>query len=329
MGLRANLSREPLVSVIIIFLNAEKFIQEAIESVLLQSYENWELILVNDGSMDASSQTAQGYVEQYPDRVRYLEHQNHQNRGMSTSRNLGMKHARGDYLSYLDADDIWMPEKLARHVAILEQHPEAALVFGPWESWSSWNKCLESPDCIQNLQVPTNTLVPSQNLVPVWLQKEISIPGHCATLLRRENVEKVGGFEDSFRSHYEDLVLLTKIHLQAPVFVDSVCLSRYRQHPESCCYGQGRVWVAWGVYLHWLKQYLQEHRITNQQIWKALREQLLAVQYPTLYQLMKYSQHPIKSLKKLMKWTAGWMLPASAYSWLKVHWRMYRRWQTG
>lgn len=75
------MSRSALVSVIIPFLNAERFIQEAIESVFAQTYEEWEMLLVDDGSADGSTAIAQYYAQQYHDRVRYLEHDGHENRG--------------------------------------------------------------------------------------------------------------------------------------------------------------------------------------------------------------------------------------------------------
>src|SRR5215218_10922420 len=99
------MSAKPLVSAIIIFLNEERFIEEAIQSVFAQSYENWELLLVDDGSSDASTRIALRYAEEHPGRVRYLEHPGHQNRGMSASRNLGISHTKGEYIACLDADD--------------------------------------------------------------------------------------------------------------------------------------------------------------------------------------------------------------------------------
>src|SRR5438128_12540181 len=99
--------RKPLVSAIIIFLNAEQFIQEAIESVFAQTYDNWELLLVDDGSTDGSTAIARSYLERHPRRVRYLEHSEHANRGMSASRNIGSRYARGEYIAFLDADDVW------------------------------------------------------------------------------------------------------------------------------------------------------------------------------------------------------------------------------
>ena len=105
--------REPAVSVIIIFLNEERFLPEAIESVFGQTYTNWELLLIDDGSSDGSVGIARQYARQHPNRVRYLDHEGHRNRGMSASRNFGIQHARGKYIALGDADDVWLPRNTA------------------------------------------------------------------------------------------------------------------------------------------------------------------------------------------------------------------------
>src|SRR5262249_40041371 len=133
-----EMNTEPLVSVIIIFLNAEKFLQEAIESVVAQTYDHWELLLADDGSTDGSTGIARQYADHYPGKVRYLEHAGHQNRGMSASRNLGIRHAVGEYIAFLDADDVWLPHKLEEQVAILNAHPETGMVYGATQVWHSW-----------------------------------------------------------------------------------------------------------------------------------------------------------------------------------------------
>jgi len=97
--------QKPIVSIITPFLDAQDFLQEAIESVIAQTYEHWELLLVDDGSTDKSTTIAQEYAAQYPNKIRYLDHENHQNRGKSTSRNLGIQQAKGSYITFLDADD--------------------------------------------------------------------------------------------------------------------------------------------------------------------------------------------------------------------------------
>src|SRR5581483_8934066 len=115
----------PVVSVIMIFLNEEKFIEEAVHSVLSQRYDNWELLLVDDGSTDASTAIARKFAQQYPEKVRYLEHKGHTNRGMSASRNLGMHHARGKYIALLDGDDVWLPFMILPIFGALERIPHS------------------------------------------------------------------------------------------------------------------------------------------------------------------------------------------------------------
>src|SRR5579862_1030782 len=101
----------PLVSVIISFLNGARFIREAVESVFVQTYRNWELLLVDDGSTDQSTQIAREYASLHSENVRYLEHNGHSNRGLSASRNLGIRRSGGEFLAFLDCDDVWLPQK--------------------------------------------------------------------------------------------------------------------------------------------------------------------------------------------------------------------------
>ena len=104
------MTSKPLVTVITIFLNAERFIDEAITSVLEQSYREWELLLVDDGSSDGSTTIALEYEHKYPNNVRYLKHDGNKNCGISASQNLGISNAKGEYIAFLDADDVWLPE---------------------------------------------------------------------------------------------------------------------------------------------------------------------------------------------------------------------------
>jgi glycosyltransferase involved in cell wall biosynthesis len=99
----------PAVSVIVCFLNEERFLAEAVESVLGQSFTDWELILVDDGSTDGSSAIARGLAATSPDRIACIDHADHRNLGLSASRNAGLSHARGRYVAFLDADDAWLP----------------------------------------------------------------------------------------------------------------------------------------------------------------------------------------------------------------------------
>lgn len=129
------MNENPLVSVVTIFLNEEKFLQEAVDSVLAQNYQNWELILVDDGSVDDSASIASHFQSKYPARVTCLSHTDRQNRGMSASRNLGLTRALGRYVAFLDADDVWDTEFLRHRVDILESHAECSMVSGAAHFW--------------------------------------------------------------------------------------------------------------------------------------------------------------------------------------------------
>jgi glycosyltransferase involved in cell wall biosynthesis len=286
----------PLVSVIMIFFNEERFIEEAIESVLAQTYKNWELLLVDDGSTDGSTDFALRYAERYSDQIRYLEHEGHQNRGMSASRNLGIGEARGQYIAFLDADDVYLPQKLERQVAILDAQPAAAMVYGASEHWFSWTGKTEDlgHDIKRLLGVPPDSLVQPPTLPILFLQRKADTPVPCSVLVRREAIDRIKGFEDSFRGMYEDQVFFYKLCLHEPVFVESGCWDRYRQHPDSACavsYATGEYdpggnpQPATEAFLNWLVGYLTEQGVTDRKVWRALQASVRLCRHPILYRL--------------------------------------------
>lgn len=323
--------RNSLVSGIIIFLNAEQFIQEAIESVFAQTYGSWELILVDDGSTDGSTNIALSYAERFSDKVYYVEHQNHLNRGMSASRNLGVRHAKGEYIAFLDADDVWLPDKLDNQVAILERYPEAAMVFGPWQSWYSWSKNPEKNDWIQNLHVQPNALVQPPRLVSLWIEKEDAIPGHCATLLRHNAFTEVGEFEEEFRDMYEDAVWLTKVCLHAPVFVEAEWRSRYRQHSDKSCekaLKAGEMASARLTFFRWIEKYLSKREeVKDREVWTVLQQALWPYRHPILQLFFRCARHPVKEMKRLLRWGATWSLSVPTRRWLRRQVNRFKCWQ--
>jgi glycosyltransferase involved in cell wall biosynthesis len=224
----------PRVSVIMIFLDAAAFMEESIESVRQQTLEDWELLLVDDGSTDASSEIARAY-ETRDRRIRYLEHPRHENRGMSASRNLGIADARGELIAFLEADDIWLPEKLQKQAELLDANPRAAMVYGPTLLWYSWDRGREHspPDRHRILGVEPDRLYEPPALVPRFLRREAQTPSTCGVLVRREAVARVGGFEDAFHGMYEDQVFFYKLCLSEPVYVTHHCWDWYRQHRAS------------------------------------------------------------------------------------------------
>ncbi len=295
-----------LVTVITIFFNTEKFIEEAIKSVFAQTYDNWELLLVDDGSTDRSTEIALQYVQEYPEKVRYLEHDGHQNRGMSATRNLGISNAKGEYIALLDSDDVWLPHKLEQQIAIMDSFPEAAMVYGTTQKWYSWTGNPEDIqlDHLYELGIETNTLVQPPTLFNLFLQGKTPAPCTCSLLARREVVEKIGGFEDSFRGMYEDQAFYTKMFLKAPVFVASGYWDRYRKHPNSCVSGArqaGQADAARLFFLNWLEKYLSEQEVKDINVWKVLSKELYPYRYPIVHRLSGRIQQLVCQMKGTLK----------------------------
>jgi len=113
------------VSTIIPAYNAAKFIDEAIDSVLDQTYQDFELIIVDDGSTDNTKELVQTYVEQYPDKVRYIYQKN---QGPAAARNTGIKASVGEFIAPLDSDDKWFPKRLEHCVRAIESDDRIGLV---------------------------------------------------------------------------------------------------------------------------------------------------------------------------------------------------------
>ena len=283
-----------LVSVIMIFLNAEHFIEEAIESVFQQTYTNWELLLVDDGSTDASTRLARQYAAEHPGRVHYLEHEYHRNRGMSRSRNLGIRHAKGEFTAFLDADDIWLPKKLERQVPVLNAQPEAGMVFGPTYYWFSWTGDPDAKvnDHVSNLIFPPNSLVRQPDSLIASLTGPP--PATCSILLRRSLIDKLSAWEESFRGLFEDQVFLAKVYANEAIYVSDECLARYRMQPDSSCYvalREGTYHPARYAYLEWLEAYWTEQGLRESDVWQALQERLWRYRHPWRHRWSARTQH--------------------------------------
>lgn len=271
-----------LVSVVIIFLNEERYLREAIESVLSQDYPHWELLLVDDGSTDRSPGIARGFAAA-DERIRYLVHSGRANKGMSASRNLGLLHARGEYVAFLDADDIYLPTRLRRHVDVLRTQPNVAM------SASSYLRCLTN----ESGAIDTQSIVSYRPFFvvgdavwepPLGLLVVTHVPylnlGTFSVTVRRRIALEAGGFEDAFHSMYEDLVFATKILARHTVYLIQDYLACYRHHSSSVT----KKWQGWGAlttesgrtdaerFLEWQLDYLRQHGVDDPLIVDTIRE---------------------------------------------------------
>ena len=275
---------EPLVSVVISFLNPGRFLEEAIDSVLCQDYARCELLLIDDGTTDDSARLAVRCAARHPERVRRYQHPGHRNLGISASRNLGLRQGRGELFMFLDADDVWLPGRIAHQVSLLERHPQADAAYGATQYWRTWtgpsgeSGIDEVPDLGHDPEV-------------VWPPGALSIanyplgtkvaPSMNAICVRRGVFGRIGAFVEQFRGMYEDQAFLAKLYLQCRIVVSDRCYDRYRIHPNSICAQVS----ATGTYhdfrlefLRWLEAYLEVQQIEAPAVAAALERALAPYQ---------------------------------------------------
>jgi glycosyltransferase involved in cell wall biosynthesis len=284
------MTNTPMVSVATCFWNTGSFIEEAIESVLAQTHGNWELLLVDDGSDDNSSEIAQRYASRYPRDVRFFEHPGHANRGSSVSRNLALRHARGEYLAILDSDDVWLPNALENRLELIRRHPDVGMVYGPALRWHDWAGDCDGQlgDSVEELYLAPGTVFTPPAFCAYLLDYDAAIPSPCAILVRRSVLEAVGGFEDSFSTLFDDQALYIKISLKTAILVSALCDSKYRQHRDSTCAVADRAGVTGAarlIYFDWVRHYLLEQGVKDDSIWGALNAICSRFQRPWTYRL--------------------------------------------
>src|SRR5579863_3179830 len=176
------------VSVVIPAYNAAVTIAEAVDSALAQTLPPLEIIVVNDGSTDSTARI----LEAYGDRIRIISQAN---AGLSCARNAALRIARGDYIAFLDADDLWAPQMLARTVPFLDNDPDCALVFTDLALIDSNGRTLNTSLVGESAHAPTL----AQMLTRLWP----IMPS--AVVMRRSVLDRFGGFCEEFRTYgYED-----------------------------------------------------------------------------------------------------------------------------
>lgn len=115
----------PTVSINLCCYNSEKYLKETLESIVIQTYKDWELVIINDGSTDSTEIIVKKYIDQgYP--ITYCWQENH---GLGFSRNEALKRSQGEYIAFIDHDDIWLPEKLEKQISLFQKDDRVGLVY--------------------------------------------------------------------------------------------------------------------------------------------------------------------------------------------------------
>lgn len=178
----------PLVSVVVPAYNCSEFIDETLESLFAQDYPNVEIVVVNDGSTDGTLARLSTYAE----RIRIVDQPN---AGAPVARNRGMQAARGDFVCFCDADDIWAKTKIGDQVAYLQAHPDVGMVYCDWYVWE--------PDSQGVFRIPPDfgQETDRQAIDPAlsgWIYHKLLLDCVCLTssvMFRKSILEQVGEFD--------------------------------------------------------------------------------------------------------------------------------------
>ncbi len=214
----------PLVSVVIPAYNAEKFVLQAVRSVLDQRYEPIEILLVDDGSTD---QTAE-IVRQHAPEVRIIRQEN---AGVAEARNTGLRLARGEMICFLDADDGWLPGKLAAQVAYMQAHPEVGLLYHDWLVWRP-----DAAGCYPDLPAtPTENNGEIDNEQSGWIYHRLLLDSlvHTSTAMIRPQVIADVGLFDTHLKLGEDYDYWLRVSRKWQIHKLKAVYSFYRSVPGS------------------------------------------------------------------------------------------------
>jgi glycosyltransferase involved in cell wall biosynthesis len=215
---------QELVSVVIPTFNNGAFLQQAIESVLEQSYRNHEIVVVDDGSTDDTREMLKPYL----DKITYIFQEN---RGASVARNQGILHSRGAYIAFLDADDVWLQGKLDRQMQFFRDHQDVGLVCGELEHWM---------ECGERIPIEhtrgSGSAVGSNGDVIVKDAFKLLL-GRCyimtsTVVMSRDSINAVGLFDESLQVE-EDRHLWLRVARKYPIGKVHEILVRKRSHQRN------------------------------------------------------------------------------------------------
>lgn len=216
----ADLPNTPTVDVIIPAYNISRHLPAALESVISQTFENWRIFLVDDGSTDNTDEVIAPFKQRLGSRLTYLKRENG---GIAAARNTGIRNSAGQYIAILDGDDVWLPNRLAMSIACLEDRPEAGLSYGLITRIADDGSRLET--------FQGNSPLAEGKLASQIYMRTVELP--CPTItFRRSCIEEVGLFDESMRA-VEDRDLWLRIALRSEIAFIPEVIALYRMSANS------------------------------------------------------------------------------------------------
>lgn len=265
-------NESPLISVIVPFLNGSDWLIEALESVVSQTYSNWEIIVLDDGSEEKHSAVAKDYCSRHVENIIYTEHPGHVNKGVTISRNRAIELSKGTLIAFLDADDYWLPDKLAYELTLFKQYPTAEMICEASQFWYSWNDPLADDSTIFVGVSPDKLYHPPELMKSLYPLGVGQPPCPSGIIIKREAFLRSKGFEPVFSGVYqlyEDQAFLSKIYLKEIIFVSGKANNRYRKRTDSVSSAANDTTfyeMVRNFYLDWLESYLYQQHISDNEI---------------------------------------------------------------
>jgi len=207
---------DPQISVIIPVWNCDRYLRQAIESILRQDYQEFELIVIDDGSDDGSAEVAKSFA--HDERVKIITQKNS---GVVAARNAGLRLARAEFVAFLDADDIAMPSRLSKQLAFLRDHPDVAVVGSHITHFN---------DAEGELRTIKVNLTAKEVISGLETRNTLAQP---SVMLRKSMAMAVGGYREAFKYGAEDYDLWLRLAEAHPLDNLDEVLTLYRIHPES------------------------------------------------------------------------------------------------
>ncbi|TWJ19371.1 glycosyltransferase family 2 protein [Geobacter argillaceus] len=238
--------KSPLVSVIIPTYNRAALLQEALQSIVGQTFADYEVLIVDDGSTDSTREVAARFPA---DRFIYM-HQEHQ--GRSAARNRALAATRGRYVAFLDSDDLFTADKLERQVEILEAHPDYGMVYTAARVIDEQGRELFSPYAT-NSGTPYYRATESgfiYDRIAYYLPLTILLP---TVMVRSSILQSVGGFDERL-DRFEDTDLWRRIAKVAGIFALDVPLTTIRTHSGNRMEHPAKVFAAIAYYTGKIKE---------------------------------------------------------------------------
>ncbi len=206
---------EPAVTILMTVYNGEKYLRETIEGVLAQTFTNFELIIIDDGSTDRTAEIILAFGD-----PRIVYHYQ-PNAGTCKASNKGLSMARGKYVARIDADDLCLPERIARQFEFLENNPGYVLCASRVRIMDADGNYIYTP------QLPEN-----DEQVRAFMEHSNPF-AHSATFFRKETADLVGGYYEPVKSNFEDFIFLYQLTRHGKVFIFQEPLVAYRLLPGS------------------------------------------------------------------------------------------------